>query len=108
MIMKTRRVFTSNPTKTYIKRFSPRQLHLMGMLADPTDERSLPQKAKAAGVCRRTVFNWRKLLGWKEAELFLWRAKFDLRLHQGRERIERDSQYVLWYGKRPPRFLLTQ
>ncbi len=103
MILKTRRIFTSNPPRTYIKRFSPRQLHLMGLLADPADKRPLVEKARAAGVCRRTVFNWRKLLGWKEAELFLWRVKLDLRLQQGRERIERDSQYVFWYGKRPPK-----
>lgn len=102
MISADRRLFLSKPTQTYLKRFSPRQFRLLGMLADPMDKRTLLQKARAAGVCRRTLFNWRKLPGWQEAELFLWRAKLDVRLYQSRERIERDEQHILWYGKRLP------
>lgn len=77
----------------YPKIYKPRQLILLGLLANPHDRRTLSDKAKAVGVSRRTTFNWRKLPGWSEAELLLWQW------HVQRDR-ERDTRLGLQDLKR--------
>lgn len=44
----------------------------MGLLARPGDDRTIAEKARVVGVSPRTVFNWRHLPGWFEAECLLW------------------------------------
>lgn len=82
-------------TQTYPKIFKPRQLVLLGLLANPYDRRTLTDKAKAVGVTRRTTFNWRKLPGWQEAEWLLWQWHVQQRRAREKDQAESELERLL-------------
>ena len=47
--------------------WSPRQLKMQELLANPFDARTIAEKAKEIGVADNTVYKWKRIPGWRDS-----------------------------------------
>jgi len=47
--------------------WSPRQIKMQELLANPFDARTINEKAKELGVADNTVYKWKRIPGWRDS-----------------------------------------